>query len=85
VLGIPKSFQDTVLTAVTTGTFSSQAKAFKGTPAIDKIVHEVTQAAYVAFGHGLDASLSAAGSMMLLCALVALVTMRRARVRATAP
>ena len=36
-------------------------------------------------GHGLDASLSAAGSMMLLCALVALVTMRRARVRATAP
>ena len=32
MIGIPKSFQDTVITAVTTGTFSSQAKQFKGTP-----------------------------------------------------
>ena len=46
MIGIPKSFQDTVITAVTTGTFSSQAKQFKGTPAITKIVREVTQAAY---------------------------------------
>jgi len=30
LIGIPKSFQDTVITAVTTGTFSSQAKQFKG-------------------------------------------------------
>jgi hypothetical protein len=45
----------------------------------------VTQAAYVAFGHGLDAALSGAGAMMLICAFVALVTMRRARVRASAP
>jgi hypothetical protein len=85
MLGIPKSFQDIVLTAVTTGTFSSQSRQFKGTPAITKIVHEVTQAAYVAFGHGLDAALSGAGAMMLICAFVALVTMRRARVRASAP
>jgi hypothetical protein len=84
MIGIPKSFQNTVITAVTTGTFSSQSRQFKGTPAITKIVHEVTQAAYVAFGHGLDAALSAAASMMLLCAVVAAVTMRRARVRAAA-
>jgi EmrB/QacA subfamily drug resistance transporter len=83
VLGIPKSFQNTVLTAVTTGTFNTQSRQFKGTPAITKIVHEVTQAAYVAFGHGLDAALSAAGGMMLLCAFVALITMRRARLRAS--
>jgi len=83
LIGIPKSFQDTVITAVTTGTFSSQSRQFKGTPAITKIVREVTQAAYVAFGHGLDAALSAAGSMMLLCMVVAAITMRRARIRAT--
>jgi len=82
LIGIPKSFQNTVITAVTTGTFSSQSRQFKGTPAITKIVREVTQAAYVAFGHGLDAALSAAGSMMLLCAVVAAITMRRARIRA---
>jgi EmrB/QacA subfamily drug resistance transporter len=76
LIGIPKSFQDTVITAVTTGTFSSQAKQFKGTPAITKIVNEVTQAAYVAFGHGLDAALSAAGAMMLACGIVAALTMR---------
>ena len=76
MIGIPKSFQDTVITAVTTGTFSSQAKQFKGTPAITKIVHEVTQAAYVAFGHGVDVALSAAGAMMLACAVVALFTLR---------
>ena len=82
-IGIPKSFQNEVITAVTTGTFSSQAKQFKGTPAITKIVHEVTQAAYVAFGHGLDAALSSAASMMLICAIVALITVRRARNRAS--
>jgi len=90
MIGIPKSFQDTVITAVTTGTFSSQAKQFKGTPAITKIVHEVTQAAYVAFGHGLDVALSAAGAMMLACAMVALFTLRshmraRAASRDTSP
>jgi len=84
LLGIPKSFQNTVIAAVTTGTFNSQARQFRGTPAITKIVHEVIQAAYVAFGHGLDAALSAAGAMMLACAIVALFTMRRGRVRAAA-
>ena len=76
LIGIPKAFQDTVIAAVTTGTFSSEAKAFKSTPAIDKIVQEVTQAAYVAFGRGLDVALSAAGAMMLACAIVAALTMR---------
>ena len=75
LIGIPKSFQNTVIAAVTTGTFNSQAAQFKGTPAITKIVNEVTQAAYVAFGHGLDAALSAAGAMMLVCAIVAAFTM----------
>ena len=76
VIGIPKAFQEVVITAVTTGTFSSQAKQFKGTPAITKIVNEVTQAAFVAFGRGLDVALSAAGAMMLACAIVAALTMR---------
>ena len=42
----------------------------------------MTQAAYVAFGHGLDVALSAAGAMMLVCGFVAAITMRRARARA---
>jgi MFS family permease len=75
LIGIPKAFQTTVLTAVTTGTFSAESRQFKGTPAITKIVHEVTQAAYVAFGRGLDVALSAAGAMMLACAAVAAITM----------
>ena len=76
-IGIPRAFQDQVITAVTTGSFSSQAaSATKGNPAITKIVNEVTQAAYVAFGHGLDLALSAAGAMMLACAVVAAATMR---------
>ena len=58
LIGIPKAFQNVVITAVTTGTFSSQAKQFKGSAAITKIVEEVTQAAYVAFGRGLDVALS---------------------------
>jgi EmrB/QacA subfamily drug resistance transporter len=84
LIGIPKSFQNTVIAAVTTGTFNSQGRQFRGTPAITQIVHEVIQAAYIAFGHGLDAALSAAGAMMLACAIVALFTMRRGRVRAAA-
>jgi hypothetical protein len=76
VIGIPKALQETVITAVTTGTFNSQAKQFKSTPAIDKIVQEVTHAAFIAFGRGLDVALSAAGAMMLACAVVAALTMR---------
>lgn len=83
VIGIPKAFQDVVITAVTTGTFSSQARQFKGSNAITKIVTEVTQAAFVAFGRGLDVALSAAGAMMFACAIVAFLTMR-ARVPASA-
>ena len=62
----PQGLPGGVITAVTTGTFSTQAKQFKGTPAITKIVNEVTQAAFVAFGRGLDVALSAAGAMMLV-------------------
>jgi len=76
LIGIPKAFQNVVITAVTTGTFNAQAKQFKSTPQINKIVIEVEQAAYVAFGRGLDVALSAAGAMMFACAIVAALTMR---------
>ncbi len=76
LIGIPKTFQATVITAVTTGTFSSEARQFRGTPAITKIVNEVTQAAYVAFGRGLDVALSVASAMMFACAIVAFLTLR---------
>ena len=75
-IGIPKSFQSEVITAVTTGTFSTQAKNFVGGKAIEAIVNKVVSAAYGAFGHGLDISLTAAGSLMVLSAIVAFTTTR---------
>ncbi len=75
-IGIPKSFQSEVITAVTTGSFSTQAKNFVGGKAIEAIVNKVVSAAYGAFGHGLDISLTAAGSLMVLSAIVAFTTTR---------
>lgn len=79
-IGVPKAFQNQVITAVTTGTFNAQAAgAAKSNPTIAKIVNEVTQAAYTAFGRGLDVALSVAGALMLVCAIVAAITMRLPR------
>ena len=75
-IGIPKSFQSEVITAVTTGSFSTQAKNFVGGKAIEAIVNKVVSAAYRRVGHGLDISLTAAGSLMVLSAIVAFTTTR---------
>jgi len=75
-IGIPKQFQQLVVSAVTTGVISGESKkytALGGT--ISTIVKEVVQAAYGAFSHGLDISLGIAAGLMFASALVAAWTM----------
>jgi len=80
-VGIPKSFQAEVVTAVTTGRASSGAigQAEKN-KAIAHIVNEVVNAAYGAFGTGLEISLAVAGALLLLSAVVAALTIHSADV-----
>ncbi|HZU78727.1 MAG TPA: MFS transporter [Acidimicrobiales bacterium] len=76
-IGIPKQFQNLVITAVTTGTFnSSAAKSVGGSAQLNAIINKIVNAAYAAFGRGLDLALMIAASLMLLSALVALLSMR---------
>jgi len=80
-IGIPKSFQSLVVSAVTTGAYQSESKAATGkTPAITHIVNEVTSAAYGAFGRGLHLSLNIAGALLLASAVLALTTVYGKRV-----
>lgn len=75
-IGIPRQFDQQVVAAVTTGTFSQQAaRAVSHNPHIAQIVDRIVDAAYAAFGHGLDIALMMAGALMLLSAVVALATM----------
>ncbi|MBV8462562.1 MAG: MFS transporter, partial [Acidimicrobiales bacterium] len=73
-IGIPKSYQSLVVSAVTTGTYQGSAKTAERNPAISHIVHQVVSAAYGAFGHGLHLSLNVAGALLLASAVLALAT-----------
>jgi EmrB/QacA subfamily drug resistance transporter len=78
-IGIPKSFQNQVITAVTTGNVNVNQQvpaSLRSNKAIEQIVNRVIHAAYGAFAHGLDIALMMAGALMLLSALVALVSLR---------
>jgi EmrB/QacA subfamily drug resistance transporter len=81
-IGIPPQFRQLVVTAVTTGTVSQQASALGNNKALQAIVNRVESTAYGAFGHGVDLSLLAAASLMLLSALIVAVTMPGAPVPA---
>lgn len=86
-IGIPKQYQSLVVTAVTTGTYQSDAQAATAkNPAISHIVNEVVSSAYGAFGTGLDISLSIAGALLLASTALALVTIygRRLHLEITA-
>lgn len=80
-IGIPKSYQSQVVSAVTTGTYQGQAKAVTAhNHSISHIVNEVITAAYGAFGHGLDLSLYVAGALLLASSLLALGTIYGRRI-----
>lgn len=72
-MGIPKQFFPIVISAVETGSVSSQAHAYHGGGSLQKIVNEVVTAAYGAFGSGLSLALLLSGSLLLLAGLIAAV------------
>jgi EmrB/QacA subfamily drug resistance transporter len=75
-LGVPKSFRDIVISAVTTGQTSSEEA--KLNPAVRKqfapVIRKVVNAAYAALTHGLDIALIASASLLLAAAAVAFST-----------
>ena len=75
-LGVPPAFRSQIITAVTTGTASSQAAAISGhsTQAVQAIIKKVVNAAFGALTHGLDIALVASGILLLVSALVAFYT-----------
>jgi EmrB/QacA subfamily drug resistance transporter len=74
-IGIPKAYLSQVVSAVTTGSYQSEAKsATAKSPAITHIVNQVTSAAYGAFGRGLHLSLDIAGALLLASAVLAWLT-----------
>jgi len=80
-IGIPPSFQNLVLQAVTGGGLGGGGAANKAehlkNAAIAKIATKVVNAAYQAFGSGLHLALEISGSLLLLGALVAVLTIHR--------
>ena len=80
-IGIPKSFQSLVVSAVTTGSYQGEAKAATAkNHAITHIVNEVVSAAYGAFGRGLNLSLNIAGGLLLASAVLAVTTVYGRRI-----
>jgi EmrB/QacA subfamily drug resistance transporter len=77
-IGIPVSYRQQVVAAVTTGSLGSKASAYGNhSPQIQTIIHKVEAAAYGAFGHGLELALLASGALLVLSAGVAAVTAGR--------
>lgn len=77
-IGIPPHFQNIVITAITTGSVPGSASAARrsSSPAIQTIINKVVHAAYTAFGDGLHQALVLSGSLILLGAVVAAMTIR---------
>ena len=75
-IGVPRQFQNQIITGVTTGTFNEQASnAVGGNKALQQIVDRIVNAAYGAFSHSLDIALIMAGALMLLSAVVAVLSL----------
>ena len=75
-IGIPPLYRNQIIAAVTNGAVNSQAKAFanQSSPAIQLIINKVVNAAYGAFGHGLDIALNLASLLLVISAVVAWTT-----------
>jgi EmrB/QacA subfamily drug resistance transporter len=83
-IGLPPKFQNLVIHAVTGGGLSSGAatKAERSqNAAVAKIATKVVQAAYSAFGSGLEISLEISGALLCVAALVAFIWVRRVAAR----
>jgi EmrB/QacA subfamily drug resistance transporter len=80
-IGIPPSFQNLVLRAVTGGGLGGNGEATQAehskNAAVAKIATKVVNAAYQAFGSGLHLALEISGGLILLGAVVAALTIHR--------
>lgn len=77
-IGIPKSFQSTIISAVTTGATNQEAGKYQKLGGeIEKIVNEVISAASGAFRSGLDTSFHIAGALMLASAVLTAFAVRQ--------
>lgn len=75
--GLPAALRNEVVTAVTTGTANTGASSLPKSPAIQKIVNEVLNAAESSFSSGLDMVLLLAASLMVASGALALYLGRR--------
>ncbi len=82
-IGVPPSYRQDVVAAVTTGSIGSQASGYtRHNPGVEHIVREVVGAAYGAFGHGLELALLGSGALLVLSAGVAAVTASKPQIAA---
>lgn len=86
-IGIPPHFQNIVITAVTTGKVPGSGSAVRhsSAPSIQHIINEVINAAFGAFGDGLHQALLLSGTLILLGAVVAALTIRNVGEQGPAP
>jgi EmrB/QacA subfamily drug resistance transporter len=75
-IGIPAQFRTEIITDVSSGSISAQAKGLSGrsSKAVALIIHKVVRAAYAAFTHGLNLALTISFALLLLSAVVSYVT-----------
>ncbi|MHB1988750.1 MAG: MFS transporter [Acidimicrobiales bacterium] len=72
-------YKDLIITAVTTGSISAQAKSAEKNKALAGAVQKVTEAAYGAFSHGLHLSLGIAAGLMSLSVIISAATIHGLR------
>lgn len=78
-IGIPAKFQNLVITAITHGGVpgSSSAERHSSNASVQKLINEVINAAFGAFGDGLHEALLLSGILILVAAAVGLATVHR--------
>lgn len=72
-------YKSVIITAVTTGTISKQAKNLEKNKSLAAIINKVTEAAYTAFGHGLHLSLAIAAALMFVSMVISALTIHGRR------
>ena len=77
-IGVPPSFRQEVISALTTGTLSAQAAKAAGTSsaAVQAIINKVVGAAYGALTHGLHLALGTSAILLLVAAATAALATR---------
>ena len=80
-LGVPRSYRNEIITAVTTGSTASEASSVgkHASAFVKEMINKVVNAAYGALTHGLNIALVTSGLLLLVAAVVAYYTGTRER------